>query len=349
MTRVGFEPRPCWSRARRFNHSTTLPTITQLHQRQATSTWWCSPLPCTGEGRNGLSIPRGSHPRAILLRTTLIFYPCCPMRGRIWTALLNPIDRLPTPSIFFLTSLLRPSFHPKPFHYLSHSPLIPISMLLLISGDIHPNPGPIDLCSVLSRRVTWGNRSIQCTNCSLWVHLSCSGLSPADFRKISLGHSWTCPMCPSSSQPLPSLSHSNPISSSFSVSPSSHTPNPPPPLTNTHKTISSKTNPSPKTTSNNPIYPPNHPQLIYTYPPSASSTPPQTQYTTSPLTQSSFHPSSPSRNNLRILQWNANGIRPRFNFSLIISTISSSYKSHTSPLTPPSVYPATKPSRRTVL
>ena len=29
------------------------------------------------------------------------------------------------------------------------------------------------------------------------------------------------------------------------------------------------------------------------------------------FTQSAFHPSSPSRNNLRILQWNANGIRPR--------------------------------------
>ena len=121
------------------------PTPDFLHQRQATSTWWCSPVPCTGEGRNGLSIPRGSHPRAILLRTTpLIFYPCCPMRGHIWTALLNPIDRPPTPYIFFRTSLPRPSFHPKPLHYLSHSPLILISMLLLISGDIHPNPGPID-------------------------------------------------------------------------------------------------------------------------------------------------------------------------------------------------------------
>ena len=178
--------------------------------------------------------------------------------------------------------------------------------MLLISGDIHLNPGPIDPCCVCCRRVTWENRSIQCTGCSLWVHLSCSGLSPADFRKISPGRSWTCPMCPSSSQSLPSLSHSNPVSSSF------HTPNPPPPFTNTHKTISSKTNPSPKTTTNNPTYPPNHPQLIYTYPPSASSTPPpQTQYTTSPLTQSSFHPFSPSRNNLQILQWNANGIRPR--------------------------------------
>ena len=123
------------------------------------------------------------------------------MRGHMWTALLNPIDRPPTPSFLSRTSLPLPSFHPKPLHYSSHSPLILISMLLLISGDIHPNPGPIDPCSVCSRRVTWGNRSIQCTGCSLWVHLSCSGLSPADFRKISPGHSWTCPMCPSSSQP----------------------------------------------------------------------------------------------------------------------------------------------------
>ena len=272
------------------------PKQNSLHQRQATSTWWCSSLPYTGEGRNGLSnitIQTKQQPKQIL-----------------------------------------------------------ISMLLLISGDIHPNPGPIDPCSVCSRRVTWGNRSIQCTGCSLWVHLSCSGLSPADFRKISPAHSWTCPMCPSSSQPLSYLPNSNPVSSFFSVSPSSHTPNPPPPLTNNHKTISSKTKPSSKTTSNKLTYLPNHPQLIYTYPPSALTTPSQTQRTTSPLTQSSFHPSSPSRNNLRILQWNAKGIRPRrtelLHF-LIISTISSSYKSHISPLTPPSVYPATKPSKRTVL
>ena len=97
----------------------------------------------------------------------------------------------------------------------------------------------------------------------------------------------------------------------FCISILSHSKSPPT-LTNNHKTISSKTKPSPKTTSNNPTYLPNHPQLIYTYPPSALTTPsPQTQQTTSPLTQSSFHPSSPSRNNFRILQWNANGIRPR--------------------------------------
>ena len=147
------------------------------------------------------------------------------MRDHIWTAFLNPIDCPPTSSTFFLTTLLSPSFHPKPLHYSSHPPLILIFMLLLISGDIHPNPGPIDPCSVCSRRVIWGNISVQCTNCSLWVHLSCSGLSPADFRKISPGHSSTCPMCPSS-QPLPSLSHPNPVSILLCISIHSHSKSP---------------------------------------------------------------------------------------------------------------------------
>ena len=195
------------------------------------------------------------------------------MRGHIWTAFLNPIDCSPIFFNFFRTTLLSPPFHPKPLHYLSYSPLILIFMLLLISGDIHLNSGPIDPCSVCSRRVTWLNRLIQCTNCSLWVHLSCSGLSPADFRKIFLVHSWTCPMSPSCSQTFPSLSHPNSISSSFSVSPSIHTLNPPLSLKNTHKNISSKITPLPKTTTNNPTYPPNHPQIIFTYPPSESSTP----------------------------------------------------------------------------
>ena len=227
------------------------------------------------------------------------------MRGHIWTALLNPIDHTPISSTFFLTTPPSTFFHPKPLLYLSHSQLSLILMLLLISGDIHPNPGPIDPCSVCSRRVTWGNRSVQCTNCSLWVHLSCSGLSPADFRKISPGYSWTCPMCPSSSQlPLPLTSQPCTLVHKHSKSPI---------LTHKHpQNKSSKMNLYPKATTNNPTNLPNHPQLIFNYPPSASSIPPpQTQHTISPLTQSSFHPSSPSRNNLRILQWNANRIRPR--------------------------------------
>ena len=108
-----------------------------------------------------------------------------------------------------------------------------------------------------------------------------------------------------------SLSHPNPVSLSFSyLHPLTHKIPHPYSQTPTKPYLQKLT--PPKTTTNNPNYPFNHSQLIYTYPPPASSIPsPQTQYTISPLTQSSFHPSSPSRNNLRILQWNANGIRPR--------------------------------------
>ena len=264
------------------------------------------------------------------------------MRGHIWTAFLNPIDWPPI-STFFRTTLLSPSFHPKPLLYLSHLSLILI-LMLLISGDIHPNPGPIDPCSVCSRRVTWKNRSVKCTNCSLWVHFSCSGLSPADFRKISPRHFWTCPMCPPSSQPLSSLLHTNSVSSSI------HTPNLPSSLTNTHKTISSKMNSHPKTTTNNPIDPSNHPQLMFTYPPSASSIPPpQTQHTISPLNnplsilplplEATFESYSGMLMGFALVVLNS------YNSCLIVSTISSSCKSHTSPLTPLSAYPATKPSK----
>ena len=115
-----------------------------------------------------------------------------------WTASLNPIDRPRISSTVCPPTFPSLFFHLKPPLYLSYPPLIFI-LMLLISGDIHPNPGPIDPCSVCSRRVTWGNRSVQCTKCSLWVHFFCFGLFPTNFRKISPGHSWTCPMCSSSS------------------------------------------------------------------------------------------------------------------------------------------------------
>ena len=37
MVRVGFEPKPCWSRARRFNHSTTLPTFIKKFSLRSTT------------------------------------------------------------------------------------------------------------------------------------------------------------------------------------------------------------------------------------------------------------------------------------------------------------------------
>ena len=49
-----------------------------------------------------------------------------------------------------------------------------ILLLLLMSGNVHRNPGPIFSCSVCAGNVTWRGRSVQCCTCSKWVHLRCS-------------------------------------------------------------------------------------------------------------------------------------------------------------------------------
>ena len=47
-------------------------------------------------------------------------------------------------------------------------------LLLLMSGTVHHNPGPIFPCSVCAGNVTWRARSVQCYIYSKWVHLKCS-------------------------------------------------------------------------------------------------------------------------------------------------------------------------------
>ena len=59
-----------------------------------------------------------------------------------------------------------------------------ILLLLLMSGNVHPNPGPIFPCSVCAGNVTWRGKSVQCCTCSKWVHLRCSQLSFSKFRTL---------------------------------------------------------------------------------------------------------------------------------------------------------------------
>ena len=68
-----------------------------------------------------------------------------------------------------------------------------ILLLLLMSGNVHPNPGPIFPCSVCTGKVTWRGKSVQCCACSKWVHLRCSQLSLSKFRALGSSHSWSCP------------------------------------------------------------------------------------------------------------------------------------------------------------
>ena len=64
-----------------------------------------------------------------------------------------------------------------------------IFLLLLMSGNVHPNPGPIFPCSVCAGNVTWRGKSVQCCTCFKWVHLRCSQLFLSKFRPLGSSHS----------------------------------------------------------------------------------------------------------------------------------------------------------------
>ena len=60
-------------------------------------------------------------------------------------------------------------------------------LLLLMAGDIHPNPGPTAKypCPVCARDVTSRGVSYRCTRCTGWVHPNCSGLLNAAQYRIN--------------------------------------------------------------------------------------------------------------------------------------------------------------------
>ena len=70
----------------------------------------------------------------------------------------------------------------------------PRLFLLLMSGNVHLNPGPIFLCSVCAGNVNWRGRSVQYCTCSKWIQLRCSQLSLSKFRTLGTSHSWSCPL-----------------------------------------------------------------------------------------------------------------------------------------------------------
>ena len=134
-----------------------------------------SPTPF-GLGRNGCLTSRGSQlPRAL----PFIFSLCCPVNNRRRAAhSFLKIGRLSSLSLFSCPFFVR---------------LCLLILLRLMSGNVHPNPGPIFPCSVCAGNVTWRGRSVQCCTCFKWVHLRCSQLSRYKFRTLDSSHSWSCP------------------------------------------------------------------------------------------------------------------------------------------------------------
>ena len=148
----------------------------ELHQSIATLTWWRGHQPRLSWVKMAVGLSEGpSYPGHS--PHTNHFLPCSPLNDR----------RRVARSLFKigLASL---------FSCFSHARLL-ILLLLLMSGNVHPNTCPVFPCSVCAGNVTWRGRSVQCCTCSNWVHLKCSLLSFSRFRTLGSSHSWSCPPC----------------------------------------------------------------------------------------------------------------------------------------------------------
>ena len=158
-----------------------------------------------GMGWNGRTdLLRGSTERSPPLSRT-VFSLGRPLTGHNWAAPLLLIDRTPFRRLLILE-------------------------LLLISGNVHPNPGPISNhphprypCSICHLDV--GRDSLQCSACLKWVHFLCSFLTRADFRTICAAGTavgWRCPAC------HPQNTTDSPTQTSLLVTPPAPPPPPPP-------------------------------------------------------------------------------------------------------------------------
>ena len=218
-----------------------------------------SPIPF-GLGRNGCWPSRGfQSPRAF----PFIFSLCCPLNDR----------RRAAHSFFKIGRLF--SFSPALLRLL-------ILLLLLMSGNVQRNPGPIFPCFVCTGNVIWRGKSVQCCTCSKWVHLRCSQLSLSKFRALGSSHSWSCPLCRNTV--TPSSDSSDMYTSIVQSDPS------------TDAALSP------------------HPRLQTSYPASAyyispfSAPSPPSLAPGRPTTRPA---SSPPPNSLTVLQWNAAGLWAR--------------------------------------
>ena len=103
------------------------------------------------------------------------------------------LDGLPDPSQFAVAKLTHYSSKPQRSSDSSRSWL-----RILLSGNVHPNPGPTTKypCPVCARNVMGRGVSYLCNPYSGWVHSKCSGLQNAavHYRQIK---DWVCSSCSS--------------------------------------------------------------------------------------------------------------------------------------------------------
>ena len=115
----------------------------ELYQSTAASTWWCSSRPVWVGSKWLLAFPRVPVTPGTPLTQT-IFLLCSPLNDRRRVA--RSLFKIGLSSLYSCLSLAR----------------LLIALLLLMSGNVHPNPFPVVPYLVCAGNVTW--RGGTCSN-----------------------------------------------------------------------------------------------------------------------------------------------------------------------------------------
>ena len=226
-----------------------------------------SPTPF-GLGGNGCWPLRGFQ---LLRALSFIFLLCCPLNDRRRAAhCFFKIGRLFSLFLFSCPSLALLC--------------LLIFLLLVMSGNVHPNSGPIFPCSVCAGNVPCRGKSVQCCTCSKWVHLRCSQLPLSKFRALGSSHFWSCPPLLQHSDSLLGILRHVYLPLLYNLAPSTDA------ALSPHPRLQTSYSPSAHSISHCSV--PSPPSLV----PGRPSTP---------------SASSPPTDSLRVLQWNAGGLRAR--------------------------------------
>lgn len=75
-----------------------------------------------------------------------------------------------------------------------------LSLLLMLAGDVNPNPGPQQLkypCQICNTAARWGQECIECENCNHWFHKFCLGMNDEIYDALAkhASYSWLCTGC----------------------------------------------------------------------------------------------------------------------------------------------------------
>ena len=95
------------------------------------------------------------------------------------------------------------------FYFIKHQRLVPLSIpikldkrthiytLLMLCGDICPNPGPVrNPCGQCCKPVARNHRAIYCDTCYKWIHMKCANLSPIQYSNLGKSDDpWMCKDC----------------------------------------------------------------------------------------------------------------------------------------------------------